>query len=185
MSNITLKSQKDVNATIDSLFDEFIKADCDINKMNTDKKVTDDVIELDKTNFVDNSNVLDMTDSFSGELINNYTEYFKKKTNKPQNFTILDGIDKDDPYSTNMPLEELYFEMMTFLENEKEHPELCKVVNYDDMNQQIVTGDELYCILADGKPLVVSQSLFAILIELTNIKNENKNKVDYNIVNLK
>lgn len=190
MSNITLKSQKDINSTIDALFDEFIKADCDINKMNPIEEPNnqfDEINEtkLNKTHFVDQSNTLDVTNSFSGNLMNNYIEYFKKKTKKPQNFTMLDGIDKDDPYSTNMPLEELYFEMTTFLENEKEHPELCKIVPYNEMDQQVVAGDELYCILANGKPLVVSQSLFALLIELTNIKNENKNKIIYDIVNLK
>jgi hypothetical protein len=186
-------TQREINSTIDELFDEFIKADGDINKMDVyqppkknETDFSDDI--TNKTHFSDDSLTLDMSNSFSGDLLNNYIEYFKKKNNKPKQFTLLDGIDKCDPYSTNMPLEEIYYEMTTFLENEKSNPELCAVIPYEELSKKMTTMDELYCLLINGKPFCVSHSVFALLIELTNIKNENKNKKItnvYDIVNLK
>lgn len=197
-------SQKAINSTIDTLFDEFIKAGGDIDKMscyenenkvdntdnteNTENVNTSDPQISEKTYFTDDSPVLDLTNSFSGDLLNNYVIYFKEKNKKPQNFTLLDGIDKDDPYSTNMALEELYFEMITFVENEKKNPELCKVIHYNDMDRSILNTDELHCVMINGKPELVSQSLFALLIELTNLKNLEKGKKTqnvYHVINLK
>lgn len=212
-------TQKNINSSIDKLFDDFVKADYDINKMddylkdesnnestkkfnNKNVDVANNTINIndndtindaindtinDKTNFTDDSLILDMSDSFSGELLNNYTEYYKKRTNKGKNFTLLDGIDKNDPYSTNMPLEELYFEMTLYLENETQDPDFCKIIPYNEIDQNIMSSDELYCILLNGSPLVVSKSLFSLLIELTSIKLNDKNKGsnNYDIINLK
>lgn len=190
-------TQRDINTNINKLFDEFERAQYDIDKMNIGIELSNDntknnindvnkdsITISEKTNFVDNSLILDMSNSFCGELLNNYTEYYKKKTNKPKNFTLLDGIDKNDVLSTNMPLEELYFEMSIFLEQEKNDPDNCKVILYEEMDNNFVSCDELYCVMIDGNPNCVSKSLFALLIELTYIKMENKNAT-YDIVNLK
>ena len=221
-------SQREINNNIEKLFDEFEKANYDINQMNqsnqsnqlnqsnhlnsnesaignqieskikinnkiVDKIDPNDVAESnrtdfikisDKTNFTDDSLVLDMTNSFSGELLNSYAEYYKKKTNKPKHYTLLDGIDKNDPYSTNIPLEELYFEMSVFLEKEKTDPDFCKIINYDDMDHEIVKNEELYCIFENGHPKYVSLSFFSLLVELTEMKINNRNNI-YTIVNIK
>ena len=133
---------------------------------------------------------MDFSNSFTGDLLNNFLLYFKKKNNKADKFTLLDGIDVNDPYSTNMPLEEMFFEMNTFVENEKNNPDACKVLPFDMMEKSIVNSDELYCLMIDGKPQLVSQSFFALLIELTNIKNldyseKPSNQKNYDIINLK
>lgn len=211
-------SQKDINTSIDALFDEFIKSGSNIDNMNTkntdinklkktvtfnevldeglveaSNEVSNEVLDTDiytdvetKTYYNDNTQKLDFTNSFIGDLLNNFLLYFKKKNNKPENFTLLDGIDINDPYSTNMPLEEMFFELSIFLENEKKNPDACKVVKFEDLDKSIVNNDELYCILINGKPILSSQSFFALLIELTNIKNaHDKNVSVYNIVSLK
>lgn len=137
--------------------------------------------------FHDESQVLDFSDSATGDLLNNWTEYFKNKAGKSNNYTLLDGTDKEDPISTNMPLEEFYFEMMRFLQDEKENPDYIKIVKYTNLNKNDVNSDELYCIMKDGQPILASQSLFSILIELTSLKRETSDKVKtkLEIVNLK
>ncbi len=141
-----------------------------------------------KTYFNDQTQKLDFTNSFTGDLLNNFLIYFKKKNNKPKNFTLLDGIDTNDLCSTNMPLEEMFFELNIFTENEKNNPKFCEVIPFDKLDKSTVNSDELYCILIDGDPILASQSFFALLLELTNIKHEDlqsKKQRTYDIVSLK
>jgi hypothetical protein len=53
------------------------------------------------------------------------------------------------------------------------------------MDRLMTSGDELYGILKNGEPLLVSQSLFSILQEFTEMKKFIKKKVVVEIVNLK
>lgn len=224
-------SQKDINNMIDTLFDEFVKADGNIDKMDSSKIITEttniknlkkvnfsetvetikmensnnnqsigeEIDDIDddkadelenvakKTYFDDKSLSIDFSDSITGDLLNNFLLYFKKKNKKPNKFTLLDGVDCNDPYSTNMPLEEMYFELALFVEKEKTNPDFCKVVQFENLNKSDVDNDELYCIMENGIPTFASQSFFALLIELTNIKrtSQSKTKINYDIVSLK
>ena len=65
-------SQKDINSTINALFDDFTRADGDINKMKCETENDVVITEVkEKFNYADQSLKLDFTDSFTGSLINN------------------------------------------------------------------------------------------------------------------
>jgi hypothetical protein len=136
----------------------------------------------ENTFFHDESVEVDFSNSTTGNLINNFLEYFKKKTNKSKNFNMVVGIDNNDPISTNLVLEEFYYEMMKYKEGSEE---FIRVLKYKDMDRLMTSGDELYGILKNGEPLLVSQSLFSILQEFTEMKKFIKKKVVVEIVNLK
>lgn len=196
-------SQKEINKMIDDMFDDFVNSNGDINKMKTYKKendadtnIVDNIYNLDEnehseldeksknTYFNDGSIGLDFTDSLTGDLINNFLEYFKKIHNKPNQYTLFEGIDLNDPTSTNMALEQIFFELTTYSENMEKDPNLCKVIKFEDMDRSFTQNDELYAILINGNATYVSRSLWALLIEFTELKKANS-KEHYEIVNLK
>lgn len=121
--------------------------------------------------------------TFMVDMINNYINHYKKINNKPANFTLFDGINFDDLSSTNAPLEIFYEEMLKYKVNEKSNPNFIKIYNETERNSMQII-DEMYGILDDGKPVCFSTSFFSLLIEMTNLKNENPN-VNYSIVSLK
>ena len=123
------------------------------------------------------------SEDFMVELINNYTSYFKKIYGKSEKYTLLDGIDTSDDTSTNKALEEFFEELCKFKVSDMTNPNSTKIVQYSKLGT-LDKSDELYAILESGEALCASTSLFAILIELTNLKIENKTKV-YEIISLK
>ena len=117
-------------------------------------------------------------EKFLVNLINNYTDYYKKIKKKPSNFNMFDGINISDPSSTNGALEEFYGKMIEYKTFQKHHPEYIKI-HYDDI---IIKHDsEIYGLLENGKLICKSISLFSLLVELTNLKNEKVEKL-YNII---
>ena len=157
----------------------------------SDKKVhfAEDVyIDGDKTekNIINDSMPIE---SFYVDLINNYTEYYKKINNKKK-LSLLEGINDDDPASTNKQLENFYEEMCLYNIYEKTNPENIKIYEYDDKKNQPKLGekDNLYGIMKNGEIQYISLSLFSLLIELTNLKIEDKEEKfnnNYDIVTLK
>lgn len=122
--------------------------------------------------------------NFIVDMMNNYTKHFKKINNK-ENLSLLDGINFSDVTSTNMQLENFYEEMLKYKVNETTNPEYVKIYKFSERDNMII-HDELYVIIKDGEPLFLSTSMFSLLIELTNLKNENVHKgANYDIASLK
>ena len=122
--------------------------------------------------------------NFIVEMMNNYTCHFKKISNK-EKLTLLDGINFNDITSTNVQLENFYEEMLKYKVNETTNPEYIKIYKFSERNDMKI-HDELYVIIKDGEPLFLSTSMFSLLIELTNLKNENVHKTaNFDIVSLK
>jgi hypothetical protein len=139
--------------------------------------------EIDSHAVISDSAASSNSEDFMVELINNYTSYFKKIYGKTEKYTLLDGIDTSDDTSTNKALEEFFEELCKFKVNDMTNPNSTKIVKYSELDS-LDKSDELYAILESGEPLCASISFFAILIELTNLKIENKEKV-YEIISLK
>jgi len=128
-------------------------------------------------------------ESFYVDLINNYTEYYKKINNKTI-LSLLDGINDEDPTSTNKQLENFYEEMCLYNVYEKTKPENIKIYEYSDKINHPILGekDNLYGIMKNGEMLYISLSLFSLLIEVTNLNIEDKEEKlvnNYDIVTLK
>lgn len=119
----------------------------------------------------------DLQAQFMVDLSNNYLTYFKKQNNKPPELNMFDGIDTENETSVNSQLESFYEELIKY-----------KMLSDDDKNiykyeelKNFADDDELYSIQHNGNPIVVSKSLFSLLIELTNLQNENPKK-KYDII---
>jgi hypothetical protein len=123
-------------------------------------------------------------EEFMVSMINNYVTHYKKVNGKKDDFTLLDGINFNDMTSTNAPLEKFYEEMLKYKTNENKSPEYTKIYEYSKRDEMKI-DDELYGIIQNGKPLLLSTSFFSLLIELTNLQNETDNKANYDIVSLK
>lgn len=114
---------------------------------------------------------------FMVDLTNNYLTYFKKINGKPDELNMFDGINVNDELSVNHQLESFYEEMIKYKmlsDSDK------NVYKYDHL-PDFADDDELYSIQYDGDQIVVSKSLFSLLIELTNLQNENPKK-KYDII---
>lgn len=126
---------------------------------------------MDKNVYDDNQS------QFMVDLANNYLNYFKKQNNKSENLNMFDGIDPENELSVNPQLESFYEELVKYKmlsDSDK------NVYNYNEL-PNLADDDELYSIQSNGEQLVVSKSLFSLLIELTNLQNENPNK-NYDII---
>ena len=121
-----------------------------------------------------------INEKFMVDLINNYTDYYKKIKKKSINFTLFDGINITDPTSTNAALEEFYEKLIEYKTFQKHNPEYIKIHNstYDIS----CTDNELYGLLINGNLKYKSISLFALLMELTNLQYEEKITNIYNII---
>jgi len=126
-------------------------------------------------------------DIFYVDMINNYTDFYKKNNGKNQDYTIFDGIDTTDPTSTNHALEKFYEQMCKYRTDEVSNPKFIEIYTYDEMYKlKNNIDDELYGIFKNGFPIFVSLSFFSLLIELTNLKNEDTDEVfHYEIISLK
>jgi len=126
--------------------------------------------------FTDSDTIIDFEHDSSNEdflvdLINNYIRYYQyiSKTNKG----LFDDIDSSsDKTITNRQLELFYKELKLY----KKKADI-EVLEYNDF-----TKDYPYKIFKDDTPIYVSKSLFALLIEITNLEHENP-KLNYFIKN--
>lgn len=114
---------------------------------------------------------------FMVDLSNNYLKYFKKINGNKDNLTMFDGINAENKSSVNSQLESFYEEMIKFKIAPESKKQICKYENLKNFEND----DELYGIQQNGTIVVVSMSLFALLIELTNLEYENP-KINYNII---
>lgn len=125
----------------------------------------------------------DIFPDFYRDLFNNYLEYFNK-TNRNENKTLFYGINNNDKSATNKQLEQLYAEMHKYTEFKTTNKNLIEIVLFEKMDKLTINDDfEIYCIFKNGIPHLVSQSFFALLKELTDLKNED-NKNTYNLSTL-
>jgi hypothetical protein len=123
----------------------------------------------------------DQTCEFYVDMLNNYLEYYKKTNGKPNELTILDGINVNDKYSTNPQLETFHEEMVKYQNMNEENRQLYK---YGEL-ENLKSSDELFGIFSNGtsEPIVISKSLYSLIIEITNLKNENS-KNRYEIISM-
>jgi len=119
----------------------------------------------------------DIQAQFMVELSNNFLKYYKKQNNKPTEFNMFHGIDPENDLSVNSQLESFYEEMIKYKmlsDSDKNVYKYSELPNFEN-------DDELYCIQSNGEQLLLSKSLFSLLIELTNLQNENP-KTQYDII---
>lgn len=116
-------------------------------------------------------------EDFYVQLMNNYLEYYKVENNINY-ITLFDNIDIDDDLSTNVIMEDFYNEMIKYKNNLDDY---IKIYDHDKINiNKDVSWNGIY---VNNELQLVSRSLFALLIEITNLKNENK-EIFYFIKNL-
>lgn len=137
------------------------------------------------------SRISTMKLDFIMNMLNNYHEYYKQTMGISKNIKFIDGIDnanssedlKDKKTKlTNHEMEKFYEEQVKYNEAEKEKSDYNKIYDTNTFEKMVI-GDELYCIFEDGVPIMYSSSLFSLLIEITNLKNEHAN--NYTIISLK
>jgi hypothetical protein len=105
-------------------------------------------------------------------IINEYTNYYKKLKKLPEDFTLFDGIDIDDDTSTNVSLEEFYDAKYNFEHNGENYIKI-----YDDENEIKDKYIEYYVIMKNNNIYKVSLSLFSLLIEIVNLKIEDSESI--------
>lgn len=125
---------------------------------------------------------------FIVDMLNNYVKYFIK-----DNKNLFDGIDYEDASSTNEHLEKIYTHMEEYNLCEKIDPDRNKIYYYpEEITQdkiiELINNDiEVYEIREvqndKTKLLCVSVSLISILIEITNLENENNENEKKYILN--
>ena len=138
--------------------------------------------KMSNTFFDDGSIEIEVGNSTTGDLVNHFTNYFKNKMRKPKHTSFFEGIDSNDPISTNMIMEELFSEMMKYKEGSDE---FIQVIKYNELTKDMTTNDELYCIMRNDEPFFVSQCLFSILLEFTEMYKSVGHKYSLRIVDLK
>lgn len=113
-------------------------------------------------------------EEFYVDLINNYIVYYKQINEKPSDMTMFEGINFDDPFSTNRIMEKFYEEMCIYNEYKNSDENMIKIYDYKNDTFSLENMEELYGITKNDMTYKVSGSLFSLLIELTNLKNEDK-----------
>ena len=107
------------------------------------------------------------------KMLNEYVLFFNSDNNS-YGKTFFDGIELQKMSSTNLQMEEFYNHMRFYKENKD--TDNTKV--FENLTEiQTKKGDILYGIFKESniKCVAISYSLFAILIEIVNIKNIKKN----------
>lgn len=120
-------------------------------------------------------------ESFMVDMINNFTKYYLKKSKGG----ILEGIDENNPASTNHHIEEFYRHMDDYRVYEKIDKEFVETYSEitDELKERINTSENQWYGIVNGRIITtVSKSLFAILIEFTNLRNESD--LDYSIIQI-
>jgi hypothetical protein len=123
------------------------------------------------------------------KLLNNYLVYYKKynlPNAEKSNQTLFDGIDTDDKKSTNKQLEEFYQIICKFREYDATMPEMNELYEFGSkLPDKINKEHDFYGLMIDKKVEWISPSLFAVLIEYTNMVSDNpKLSESIHIVNL-
>jgi len=121
---------------------------------------------------------------FMVDVLNEYLIYYKNIFQKTSQSTLFDGIDANNSTSTNFQLEDFYGAKYKFESYEKTNPKLTQIYSVDEYkNSDININDyELFGIKYNDDLLYVSPSLFAILIEIVNLKYENKSNTDSYVI---
>jgi hypothetical protein len=109
-----------------------------------------------------------MDPDFMVIIINNYIEFYKTEI---QDISLFTGINDADIASTNIQLNVLYSEMKKY-----------QNLNENSKDVEMITSNELkkFTIYKDDTPYCTSDYLFTVLIEISNLK-ENDNKSKYQI----
>jgi len=96
-------------------------------------------------------------------IINNYIKFYK---NEIQDVNIFDGVDVNDPTATNIQLNILRNAMNKY---KNENDDIRNVIMY-------TTTDKLkrFVICKNSKPYCSSDLLFSVLIEVSNLEQEDK-----------
>jgi len=130
--------------------------------------------KLDELNYLPN---------FLVNMINEFMIYHKNINNKPDNLTFFDGINVDDFSSTNYQIEDFYAAQYKFMKYDLEPNSIKTKIFHPDEYEDDNNETELFGLRQDDNLIYVSQSLFALLIEIVNLKNEDTtNKIKYDIV---
>jgi hypothetical protein len=111
-------------------------------------------------------------EEFLVNVINEYIIYYKKLKNLPDDFTLFDGINIYDDTSTNVSLEEFYDAKYSYDHNGEKYIKI-----YDDVNEIKDKYYEIYVMLKNNIEFKYSPSLFSLLIEIVNLKNEDSDNV--------
>lgn len=120
---------------------------------------------------------------FLVELINNYILYYREYHGDTE--TLFDNIDTEDLSSTNFQMEKFYEMINEYKQNEIKKNDINNIYDFEEKKDMMIE-DEVYCIYENDKPIKISVSFFSLLIELTNIKNDDKNDNNkYKIIKLK
>lgn len=156
----------------------------EFDKLNSMQSSHDHHAPKHSNEIIKNDDSPDDSNEFMVDMINNFMTNYRFSNMKPKNMTLFDGIEMNDPTSTNMIIEEFYEELLKFKMNDSSDSEHTKLYKYSDICN-ITKKDQYKTILENGIPIVASQSFFALLIEMTNLKNEDiTGSVDYRIVAL-
>ena len=117
---------------------------------------------------------IDPNDKYCSQLLNTYQNYYKRSFLKAgiySNNNLLEGIDIENPTSTNRPLENFYEALYKHKEYEQSNPELAELYQFGMPNipPTVTASSELYGISNNGKIEWISPSLFAVIAEATNM----------------
>jgi len=116
---------------------------------------------------------------FVVDLLNEFTIYYKQLNNLPDNYSMIGDISTTDVTNTNKILEEFYDAQTKYAKYEMLSPDTNKLYSPDSY---VDTGDEMFGISKNDELILVSQSLFAVLIELVNLKRESNKGEKYSVV---
>jgi len=117
--------------------------------------------------------LMDSDEEFLVEIMNNYLKYYKMTHNLDKELTLFDGMNEYDKTITNNQLESFYKELKNYKKNDN------KIEKYNPESKT----KYLFGITKNTELSLVSNSLFALLIELTNLERENKT-IKYELINL-
>ena len=122
-------------------------------------------------NFVENSlHLAEILPLFFFEMFNEYMIYYKNVNREAENTNLFDGVDIKNKMSTNKQLEYFYEAKFKFEEYQKTNPELTNVYTPDNFTDN--SDNELFGIRKNNILEAVSPSLFALFIEIVNLKRE-------------
>lgn len=185
----TLKMEElEISESFELKSDEIIVFDREDDNQNEidelDGETNDEIDDEtdDETNIFGQKTDNSETSEFIMEILNTYIKYYQKINNKKENFNLFDEIDVNDDKSINLALSQLYELMCQYREHHKLNPLMNQVYYVNDsQTKQLKDVDQLFGIMVDGILQKISPSMFAILIEATNMRLE-MDDLNYEIV---
>ncbi len=117
------------------------------------------------------NNLVNSIDNYFIELTNNYMKYYRLINNN-NDIKLFDGLSDYDKTITNDQLESFYKELKKYKDD--------KFYEYDKKSEEKYE----YGIFKNDELILVSNSLFALLLEITNLEFENKKNNLYKIKKL-